>query len=71
MQKKLQLLRKKRRKSLDPFSYSAVSVPSFDVPRTSSASSYVASNRAEKYLPPLPMIAHQDMGKNRVKEIET
>ena len=57
--------------SLDPFSYSAGAVTSPDVPATSSGSSYVPSNRAEKYLPPLPMIAHQDMGKNRMKEIET
>ncbi len=43
---------------------------------SASSSGFVASgtsfpgNRAEKYLPPLPTIAHGEMGKNRMKEVE-
>ena len=33
--------------------------------------SYGGSNRAEKYLPLLPVIDHQGMGKGRMKEVET
>ena len=54
----------------DPFdpkeAASAKASPS--VPFTTS---YGGSNRAEKYLPPLPVIDHQGMGKGRMKEVET
>ena len=35
-----------------------------------SGSSFGGSNRAEKYLPPLPLIDHHVMGKGRMKEVE-
>ncbi|CAE7672294.1 unnamed protein product [Symbiodinium sp. CCMP2592] len=43
-----------------------------DAPASSSAASSAApASRAEKYLPNLPVIDHQGMGKGRMKEVET
>ena len=59
----------KQRRSLDSVdpkeAASAKASPS--VPFTTS----YGGSRAEKYLPPLPVIDHQGMGKGRMKEVET
>ena len=63
---------------LDPFvaatSAAGTGVPSSTPPSVpkeagSSTGGYV-SNRADKYLPQLPVIAHQEMGRDRMREIE-
>ena len=53
----------------DPFDPRAAA-SSVDPGDTVSGSSFGGSNRAEKYLPPLPLIDHHGMGKGRMKEVE-
>ena len=53
----------------DPFDPRAAA-SSVDPGDKVSGSSFGGSNRAEKYLPPLPLIDHQVMGKGRMKEVE-
>ena len=53
----------------DPFDPRAAA-SSVDPGDKVSGSSFGGSNRAEKYLPPLPLIDHHGMGKGRMKEVE-
>ena len=53
----------------DPFDPRAAA-SSVDPGDKVSGSSFGGSNRAEKYLPPLPLIDHHVMGKGRMKEVE-
>ena len=53
----------------DPFDPRAAA-SSVDPGDKSSGGSFGSSNRAEKYLPPLPLIDHHVMGKGRMKEVE-
>ncbi|CAE7467844.1 unnamed protein product [Symbiodinium natans] len=63
-----------RAKTEDPFA-AAPSTPSVPFAGATSSSSSVRSplvqNRAEKYLPSLPMLEHQGMNKGRMREVET
>ena len=63
-----------RAKTEDPFA-AATSTPSVPFAGATSSSSSVRSplvqNRAEKYLPSLPMLEHQGMNKGRMREVET
>ena len=58
----------------DPFlaatSSTGGSFPSSSPKDTGSSSGGYVSNRADKYLPQLPVIAHQEMGRDRMREIE-
>ena len=58
----------------DPFlaatSSTGSSFPSSSPKDTGSSSGGYVSNRADKYLPQLPVIAHQEMGRDRMREIE-
>ena len=56
-------------KTRDPFDPSAA--PSTGTPASAPSSGFGGSNRAEKYLPSLPVIDHQGIGKGRMKEVET
>ena len=53
----------------DPFDPRAAA-SSVDPGDKVSGSSFGGSNRAEKYLPPLPLIDHHVMGKGRMKKVE-
>ena len=53
----------------DPFDPSAASRTA--TPASAPSSGFGGSNRAEKYLPSLPVMDHQGMGKGRMKEVET
>ena len=53
----------------DPFDPRAAA-SSVDPGDKVSGGSFGGSNRAEKYLPPLPLIDHHVMGKGRMKEVE-
>ena len=53
----------------DPFDPRAAA-SSVDPGDKVSGGSFGSSNRAEKYLPPLPLIDHHVMGKGRMKEVE-
>ena len=62
-----------RATTADPFA-AAPSTPSVPFAGATSSSSSVRSslqNRAEKYLPSLPMLEHQGMNKGRMREVET
>ena len=58
----------------DPFLAATSSTGSsfpFSSPKdTGSSSGGYVSNRADKYLPQLPVMAHQEMGRDRMREIE-
>ena len=58
----------------DPFlaatSSTGSSFPSSSPKDAGSSSGGYVSNRADKYLPQLPVIAHQEMGRDRMREIE-
>ena len=57
----------------DPFlaatSSTGGSLPSSSPKDTGSSSGGYVSNRADKYLPQLPVIAHQEMGRDRMREL--
>jgi len=57
-------------KTRDPFDPSATPAASSAAPAFGSSGPSFG-NRAEKYLPNLPLIDHQGMGKGRMKEVET
>ena len=54
----------------DPFATSGTASASSSSGPKPAGSGGMASNRADKYLPQLPVIAHQEMGRDRMREIE-
>ena len=58
-------------KTADPFSGPGATAATGSSSSTSFSGGSTLQNRAEKYLPPLPLLEHQGMSKGRMREVET